>query len=566
MAEEVKIKVTANTSQATSALSSLNKSWIGINSALDVAQKGAQMLGEAYAFLAGDTQAYAAQVRQMMRVSGQNAEMTSRMIQLTDDFALSEGSLEQAMKGASQKGIAFTVDNLAKLSDEYLKLAPGVERNTFLIDRFGRAGLEMAKIMERGSTAIIEQGAAQADNLIMTQANLDAAEELRIAEDNLNDSFQGLKYTIGNAVIPVLVDAANAFELLLTWHNRVQAAIKQNSQTMIAAQVPYAEYLRQMEKNVTAQGYVVKSTAEGVRIFRQVGPVLKEVDNTFGILSRSQYEAAKATDETTDALIANVGVVNEWEARILAAGETVINKNREAAASIRDDMAGALADAAAAADSWKSGAGGDLGRMLEDAGLSGQDLDAALVAIDQSMGTNLKTVRDQNTAMQNLVNKYKDTRDIDTFKQGLDDLSARFIPLQEAAVLARVRIQELYAALQAIDGQTATAYMNVISGSGGKTMTTPTYTPGVSPYYIPPGKASGGTANANTPYMVGERGPELFVPSTSGTVVPNNKMSGTTINNLYVTLPNVTNAQQFAAELGRMANNARNAGRGYQGA
>jgi hypothetical protein len=38
------------------------------------------------------------------------------------------------------------------------------------------------------------------------------------------------------------------------------------------------------------------------------------------------------------------------------------------------------------------------------------------------------------------------------------------------------------------------------------------------------GKASGGPVYANTPYIVGERGPELFVPGQSGGIVPNNKM------------------------------------------
>jgi hypothetical protein len=40
------------------------------------------------------------------------------------------------------------------------------------------------------------------------------------------------------------------------------------------------------------------------------------------------------------------------------------------------------------------------------------------------------------------------------------------------------------------------------------------------------GKASGGYVQGGTPYMVGERGPELFVPGQSGNIVPNNKMSG----------------------------------------
>jgi len=34
------------------------------------------------------------------------------------------------------------------------------------------------------------------------------------------------------------------------------------------------------------------------------------------------------------------------------------------------------------------------------------------------------------------------------------------------------------------------------------------------------GKAAGGPVSANTPYIVGERRPELFVPSTSGRIVP----------------------------------------------
>lgn len=40
--------------------------------------------------------------------------------------------------------------------------------------------------------------------------------------------------------------------------------------------------------------------------------------------------------------------------------------------------------------------------------------------------------------------------------------------------------------------------------------------------------AQGGSAQAGMPYVVGESGPELFVPQSNGTVVPNNQMAGTT--------------------------------------
>ena len=41
-----------------------------------------------------------------------------------------------------------------------------------------------------------------------------------------------------------------------------------------------------------------------------------------------------------------------------------------------------------------------------------------------------------------------------------------------------------------------------------------------------PFMAMGGPVSSGSPYVVGEQGPELFVPHASGTIVPNNKMSG----------------------------------------
>ena len=39
-----------------------------------------------------------------------------------------------------------------------------------------------------------------------------------------------------------------------------------------------------------------------------------------------------------------------------------------------------------------------------------------------------------------------------------------------------------------------------------------------------PGRASGGPVSANAPVVVGERGPEIFVPNASGTVIPNSEL------------------------------------------
>ena len=55
-----------------------------------------------------------------------------------------------------------------------------------------------------------------------------------------------------------------------------------------------------------------------------------------------------------------------------------------------------------------------------------------------------------------------------------------------------------------------------------------------------PGLANGGRASAGRSYLVGERGPEIFTPKRSGTVIPNNMIGGggggDTINNISVTV------------------------------
>lgn len=51
-----------------------------------------------------------------------------------------------------------------------------------------------------------------------------------------------------------------------------------------------------------------------------------------------------------------------------------------------------------------------------------------------------------------------------------------------------------------------------------------------------PGAYQGGSVSGNSPYMVGEQGPELFVPSTNGNIIPNGAGGGSApVTNNYIT-------------------------------
>jgi tape measure domain-containing protein len=63
-----------------------------------------------------------------------------------------------------------------------------------------------------------------------------------------------------------------------------------------------------------------------------------------------------------------------------------------------------------------------------------------------------------------------------------------------------------------------------------------------------PGKAMGGPVMANKPYIVGEKGPELMIPGSSGTIVPNHAMGGATTVNYNIQAIDSASFQQRIAQ------------------
>jgi hypothetical protein len=62
------------------------------------------------------------------------------------------------------------------------------------------------------------------------------------------------------------------------------------------------------------------------------------------------------------------------------------------------------------------------------------------------------------------------------------------------------------------------------------------------------GRALGGQVSAGTPYMVGERGPEMFVPGANGNIVPNNAMGGVQVGSINITVENTGEQLSPAAQ------------------
>lgn len=95
---------------------------------------------------------------------------------------------------------------------------------------------------------------------------------------------------------------------------------------------------------------------------------------------------------------------------------------------------------------------------------------------------------------------------VDGIKSGMETLVK---PIQKVIDLAKEAMDLAGGALSSAGGAVSSSISDIINRGSSIT-----------------GKAVGGPVSGGTPYIVGEVGPELFVPSGNGTIIPNNVLAG----------------------------------------
>lgn len=204
-------EVTVATDKNTDALKKIKTTYTELNNTIQVVERVYRTVQKVISETVGEYIEYADQVRTLTQVTGASAQQTSRLIQLADDHKVSVENLTTAMRTMSTQGHAVTIESLGKMSDEYLTLNAGIERQQFLMKNFGRAGVEFAEMMLMGSDAIKAESEAINDNLILTDKALKQARDYEKAEDELNDAWMALKITAGQYLVPALTALVQGF-------------------------------------------------------------------------------------------------------------------------------------------------------------------------------------------------------------------------------------------------------------------------------------------------------------------------------------------------------------------
>lgn len=196
--------LTDNTNESTFSFTELKS---GVDLGMQAFRIANQVLDETV----GSFQRYAQQVRDLSAISGESAENTSRFIQVLDDYRISADNVTTATKALTRQGLAPNIDTLARLSDQYLAITDAQARNEFVLQNLGRAGLEWNQVLAQGGDALRAQARAVQDGLILNDKMLERAEKLRLAQDNLNDSWEAFKIQVGEIAVPVLTKALENF-------------------------------------------------------------------------------------------------------------------------------------------------------------------------------------------------------------------------------------------------------------------------------------------------------------------------------------------------------------------
>lgn len=210
----------------------------------------------------------------------------------------------------------------------------------------------------------------------------------------------------------------------------------------------------------------------------------------------------------------------------LSAGKYVSGWAESAEKSVTAWQEQSIASAKAAGEAFKSGSSGIVGawETLKAAVAAGTEEvtffgDASVAATDKA-GAGVEKLTQQQETMKSIAEGIRSSFS-EAFMSMVDGTKTVLGAFKD---MVRQIILKLYE--QLVVQQMVNAAMGVVGS------VFPALAPALSGF-----KAMGGPVTSGQPYMVGERGPEIIVPSRNGTVVPNNQLGGgvTVVQNINIT-------------------------------
>ena len=434
-------------------------------------------------------------------------------------------SATDASGGLRPMGDLFR-DTLAALSE----VGNETERNALATQLFGRRALEIAPMIAAGGAELDrltarahELGLVMSDQAIASLAEFDD----QMAEVKAQTGAVARDFALG--IIPAVQAVLPVFQAVATKFREFVGGIQLMAVDMTVfweGKVPlYGAILRQHFGSAIA--FVIDKLASLLDAMSRI-PGLGAAAGGAATLRRwandMRTHFAGGVDHARERLAMFEAGAEAMRAEIVGVGEAA----ETAAGSGGGGGVKALVDETAALAFWMKQAGdeaqiaGDkLKGVAEFRSREKTDPDDALGATKNGVVEALDKVGERYTALLSTAEEWSGLV-VDQFAglvTGAQTVEESFKNMVGAVI---GHLGRLLAKIVAVN--IATAILNSLTGGVGGAAKGVDVVGWAGKNLSLTGLANGGFAAAGTPYMVGERGPELFVPRESGTVVPNHAL------------------------------------------
>jgi hypothetical protein len=443
--------------KATRSTSALGKGWdalrsSGLLAAVSVAGVAQQVLkaAQAWTTLGKD-------VTDTSDALGISTEEASRWIAVADDYEVSSDKMTAALlrvgRAAAGSGETLTdlgiaidrtdtgavdltgtaeniADGLSRIQDPAARAAAGTKI-------FGKAWADLAPVFSKTGAELDGMLAGVSDAQVLTAEEAESAEDLRLAQDRLNDSLGDLQLELGKAtakMAPLIEHLAQALELVGKLNTEMQDRAGFDLFTN-AIDLPL-----QLLKNMREGRNPFEKVNDGLK---DGTPLAQAYAKQIATVAQATADAAAGTGELTDQL-------DE-----LRDG---IDMEREAL-----DLADAFDDITAAAqEAWGAAAGG-----AADAAAKGRDYERAILkAKDQALDF-METLGDVPAEKQVEILTLIDQGDYRAAQVKLNALAA---PIRTTVVIAGVTLEK---GVRYVQGQGWVPSGVAAARSGGPAAATP---------------------------------------------------------------------------------------------
>jgi hypothetical protein len=184
----------------------------------------------------------ASQVAEFKRVAGGTAEDASRLVSAFKMVGIDASTaatgvfmLEKKLAAGADKLAAFGVTaiknskgqtdmsaTLLEVGDAYKRIADPVQRAALLTAAFGRQGRDLIPLLGKSRKEIEAFfDAAGEHHEILSDDDLKAAREYKLAMRELGETFKGLQREAGKALVPFITDVAHTITMVLELTDKV---------------------------------------------------------------------------------------------------------------------------------------------------------------------------------------------------------------------------------------------------------------------------------------------------------------------------------------------------------